>query len=398
MSEAISLNRFGKPLSMTPEAIRKRDYRDRKAKSSRMSEHANLSQAGPSHAMRDRINNGHARVVQFNGRTTGHAETIKQGQRLNGQDTSQATTQILSHAAPSLAPDEVRSRALPPNVGESPVPRPNNWRWLIVTLRVVGILGVLSGLGSNGSFLMEQAQGLRQMIIMFGVSLFYDLLVITLPSVGLLFWRERVRLDSLVCMGTYSLCIVFAGLAAVGFAYQNIGDTAAGRETAVNARHSLDRELTIARNELGTLKVVPVSPEQIAAASEARDGVCDPEIRRAYDAKKCQANREVLGRLTGQAAINTRAKSVEDKIADLSKRLGEAPKAASVNPQAEGVAAIFAAVLAIGGWNLNIDPRGWLALNYFQFMFIPVVAGFCFGWALLIEMLKARRLSERRKA
>jgi hypothetical protein len=373
----IALNSFGKPLSMTREAVRKRDYRARRDKQG-----ANLSQAGPSNATRDKSPQRQGRVIQFNGTPVSQTVTHQQGQQLNGKDASLVHSSMSHSMSPSLAPDEVRSRALPPDIPKT-VSRPGV-DWTLVTLRVLGAVALLTGLGSNGTFLINQGQSMSEIAVLIGFALSYDGAVALIPRVGVRLWKGRGFVHSFAAAAIYPLCITIAALAALGFAGKNFGDTAASRGAASGLRTVIEADLARAEADRKRLTVIPTDPIQISIGEEQKEQACNPSAR-GYTRAKCDEKRNALAELGRNRKIEEEAKRLDDKIIDLSGKLALAPATKSVNPQSE-TAAMMVTELSFD--TLVLKPQRALAMHYFGFIFLPMLAGFMFAW---VEVLTERR-------
>lgn len=372
----IALNSYGKPLSMTPAAVRKRDWRKR-----RDNQGANLSQAGPSRATRDKSSHGQGRVIHLNGCHTSHAVTHQQHQSLNGKDMSYVQGHVSNGASPSLVPEDVRSKALPPDIPET-VTRPGV-DWTLVTLRLLATIALLTGLGSNGTFLISQGQSLGEIAVLIGFALSYDGAVALIPRVGVRLWKGRGFVHSFAAAATYPLCITIAALAALGFAGKNFGDTAASRGAQSSLRTVIEGDLARANADRGKLTVIPTDPIQISIAEEQKEVTCNSAIRAVR--AKCDEKRNALAELARNRKIEEEAGRLDTKIIDLAGKLALAPATRSINPQSETAAMM---VTELSFETLVLKPQRALAMHYFGFIFLPMLAGFMFAW---VEVLSERR-------
>lgn len=373
----IALSSFGKPLSMTREAVRKREWRAK----SQPSRDAHLSQAGPSRAVRDKSPARQGRVIPFSAGHPSNAGTHNDNQPLNGWDRSHILGPMSQIMSPSLAPDEVRSRALPPEVPK-PVPL-HGIDWTALTLQALGALALLASLGTNGTYLLAQAQTTRDLIVMGVVALVYDASVAIIPRVGFRFWEGRKFLHSAWTAIIYFVCLIIAAIAAMGFANSNFGDTAAGRGAAANNRATLQAALERAEVDRKKLIVTPTSQIQVDVAEEQKEQSCIPG--RKFIQSACDGKRAALAALASNRETELAASRLDTKIADLTEKLSHAPAATSIHPQADG-AVMWVGQLSRG--TLVLDPKDPLAIQYFGFIFLPMLAGFMFGWAEVLRILR----------
>jgi hypothetical protein len=98
-----------------------------------------------------------------------------------------------------------------------------------------------------------------------GLSVAADVLAIVLPSAAVALWWNRRRLLAISAWATWTLAVVMAGLASVGFASLHMGDTAAARAAIVTTATATTNQRSAS---------IEAARAAAQAATVARQGEC----------------------------------------------------------------------------------------------------------------------------
>lgn len=382
----VALNSFGKPLSMTDLAIRRR--------ASRAGIPVGLyREMGAGHVRKD----GHGAPQKVSRRPPQDIRlaTSRDGlpRDMGGDHTSQRDVtkkhnqglRLVSQvSAPSLAPSDLsRSQSLPPLVPPVTMSRRVTFGRVIVTL--LAIMFSVTSIGTNGTYAISQGTTALDVVWLGLYSASYEIGLVAMPLIMSDAWGRRRFVFFILWMGALLICLVAAWFAAAGFAASNFGDTAASRQALINQRNALEADLVTARAQKTAIVIIPTSQAAIDAAREAIPKGCS----RLNETLDCKTKRQKLSDLLDHQANAARVDKLEGQIIRLEAALAKTQTAKAADPQIEAVILMVARV-SRGG--LMFDPRDAEFLRLLTFVFLPLLAGLFLEWAW------GDVLSERRSA
>lgn len=217
---------------------------------------------------------------------------------------------------------------------------------LLVAVAVAGL-----GIGINAQTGWRFGTSMMSAATFAGLSIAADILAVTLPTVAVALWLRWRRALASAAWATWSLSLMLAVLASIGFVNRHVGDAAAARQAVVSTAAALSAQRDAA---------IATAKQAVAAAAQSREAEC--KIR----GQRCRAlEHDEQTRLTALAAA-------------LALPVPTAPAVAEADPQLAGV-------LRLANWaglSVTADDLGNLRLALMALL--PNLAGLilCFGVAL----------------
>lgn len=373
----VLINGHGKPLSMSPAAIRQRNKRARDRCVTTVTRPAPPGQ-------RDASRRHAGTVLRFNGSHTrdsqGPTVTPVQNHQLNGVTPLRAQG-VTPHLSPSIVPGYGH---------ESPsllAPVSSRWRdgLLRVACYVTGMLLATAGLGSNASYTFSQGRDLNEYLVLGAFAVGMEIATMILPVVISRMWRQRNYGHVLIGMFMLIISGLAVGMAAAGFVQRTFGDAAAARGKGVAQYADLEADLRSARAKRLELKFVPTTQ----AAVDAAQASVTTECWRKRDSEECARRRGALADLSGRLAAGVRDDKLAADIVRLEAARGmAAPLANFADPQIESVKGI---VSQVSRHSSELDPGDVNLMRIFWFAALPMLAGLMFAWADAIGEPRERK-------
>lgn len=390
----VPISKNGKPLSMTPLAIRKRASRagiplrdfvtdgghpratSKLARDASRSIRLATSRDAPCDAF------SHPGASQVN-------VTLPRNQRLKLVPRSQ-------DAAPNPGPsrqslpgtlDKSPSGTGPPSARRVTLPI-YNVTLLEAVLSLLAIAAMVASLGTNITSVLAQAQSPTAMVVWALIVVVYEGGSMALPSGIAAMWRARSYvLWAFLCL-FMAVCSVFAWLAAISFSTANSGDTVAQRSAGKLTITELRADQARDRADRDKLSFKPTSEEAVSEAREAADRSCE----RRTPLRDCEAKRAEARDQQGHHDRAKRAAELDAAIARRQERIDLEPVKGAADPRAEG-AQKFVAAFSRGA--ASIDPIYVDVIFMLSITVLPWFGGLLFACVGVLRERRRRDMATR---
>jgi hypothetical protein len=319
------------------------------------------------------------------------------------EQTSDYQTRAIDNGQPAPTPDF----SVPQAVKSALVPFPRHWKfsaWSIlapkIIMRSVGtiVLSALSvaiawfGIQINAWYGATLGKTAEAGTLLAGLSISADILALILPTTARVLWSDRQRVASGIAWGLWTMTILTALLATVGFAALNITDTTAARSQITAERATLTARVERLRSErAGIAENRPVASIEVelqraqpsaSAVWRATSGCHDVTLPSSGDAcATVLALRQALQTARGREDLDAELREAEKEISRL-------PAISISDPQAE-IAANLLKWVTVGLIDISADDIRIARIGGMTVM--PQVAGLVLMLAAALWQSRAQR-------